>query len=138
MKQLIADLKERPKEDRAAFAGLIAGVFAVVLFVVWATFFVRGIQHSARTNAAREVAAGEVYQDPASMARDAAEELSARYDDAANQYTQINSAAAQVAAVGQLPLGEDVTIGSVTVLATSTPTPKSDVSDAPGAEESGF
>ncbi len=135
MKQLIADLKERPKEDRAAFAGLIAGTIAVVIFFVWATFFIRGIQDDARVRAARNAATGEGYENPAAMVKNATEDFSDRYDDTVTQYAEFN---AQVAAVGQLAPSEDVTVGAVTVLATSTPVPKSDFADDSSADNSGF
>ncbi len=135
MKQLIADLKERPKQDRAAFAGLLAGTVAMLLFVVWATFFIRGIQDDARVRAARNAATGDEYQNPAAMVKNATEELSQRYDETAAQYAEFN---AQVAAVGQLAPSEDVTVGSVTVLATSTPTPKSDFVDDSSVDDLGF
>lgn len=136
MKQLIADLRERPKEDRAAFAGLISGLVVVLLFVVWATFFIRGIQEDARVRAARSAAFADAPSNPALLLQDATAELADRYDEAAKEYAALN---AQVAAVGQLsPPSGNVTIGPITVLATSTPTPPSDIPPQGSVDERAF
>ncbi len=44
VQQTLANLKEGPKEDKVAVAGGIAVSVVVVLLVVWAVFFLRGLR----------------------------------------------------------------------------------------------
>ena len=45
MIQMIDNLRERPQDEKRVIAGWIAVGVVVVLFLIWAFFFFRSIQH---------------------------------------------------------------------------------------------
>ena len=58
VQKALNNLREGPKEDKVAAAGVIAVSVVVILLVAWAIFFFRNIQNVVPVNESGEVQAG--------------------------------------------------------------------------------
>lgn len=92
MKQVVEDLKGRPKDEKQAVAGGIAITIAVLLFVIWGFFFFKKIARGGEVNipfggVQRDVVQGaslnQVTDDFLRSYNDASAELRAIRDQAA-------------------------------------------------------
>lgn len=93
--KFIDEMRERPEDERLAFAAISAGVVALALFLVWGVVFFRSGNNTARV---------EVSEQTASVTEgigDVREELSGAVDEFSFQYQQLQRALEEAGAVAE-------------------------------------
>lgn len=79
---MIENLRQRPEEERLAFAALAAGLVGLILFLLWgATFFTTHTRTDTSSQAATALSAAQTTQ-----------ELQSAMQDFSGQYAQLKSA----------------------------------------------
>ena len=84
--KLIEDMRERPEEERLAFAAIFAGIVALILFLVWGAVFFSNDATVAQVEADTQSAAA--FNNLEKIQAD----FSAAVDDLSFQYEQVQNA----------------------------------------------
>ncbi len=98
---LIEELRQRPEEERLAFAAIAAGVVALILFLVWGiTFFRSATNTTSITVANQQGSALEGLQNASQDVQSSFETLSA-------QYAQLQAALADAESMSNMTAGTE-------------------------------
>ena len=96
--RFISDMRERPQEERVAFAAIAAVGVAFVLFIIWSLTFFRG------TNEERPLATPEGQQASVIESfRESGEELNSLLDEASGQYADLRALLEAAQEDGEVP-----------------------------------